>query len=400
MPRDQMLDKDDDDGGDEDEDDICLDHLVLREEDDEEEHDICDDDEDHKINTESEAVHLSSGQDEQGMSAFDPCNDILSCDDDEESSACVPFAVDSPRTINGEHKPKSSSLSPCISSPLTSPSTSSGSSGKTPHVRKRKACSSTNTWTNDFDSAASFEEYMARLAPPTVSRSTVIDEKQQLDMCLQVVMNMMTRRGFYANAHARVDPDSLAVIVDDESLLDPKHISEDKTLESEEFFGPLSVKKNDVRVYAGTRDGNVCLIIYGGAKVCVQAARDISQLTTRNLRLDTIIIISMHGATPIANKELLKVCTTFYQVFEIAELLLPYVDHQLNPKHRVLSPAEKIEFLKRKMVLDEKRMPIMHVNDAFAKFYGFRVGQIVELTTRLGGSLGTSRSYKLVDIGD
>jgi DNA-directed RNA polymerase I, II, and III subunit RPABC1 len=171
-------------------------------------------------------------------------------------------------------------------------------------------------------------------------------------------------------------------------------------LETEGFFAPASVKKNHVMIYGAWRNNTAfCFVVFTGAKMCVSAARDLTQITARNPSIETLIIMTGGGATPIANKELLKSCNTFYQVFKCADLLRPYVDHALNPKHRVLTPEEKKVFLKSYMVPDEKKMPLLLMDDAYCKFYGFRPGQVIELITEMGGTVGTCSTYKLVAIG-
>jgi DNA-directed RNA polymerase subunit H (RpoH/RPB5) len=51
------------------------------------------------------------------------------------------------------------------------------------------------------------------------------------------------------------------------------------------------------------------------------------------------------------------------------------------------------------MVPDEKKMPLLLMDDAYCKFYGFRPGQVIELITEMGGTVGTCSTYKLVAIG-
>ena len=273
-----------------------------------------------------------------------------------------------------------------------------------------------NSWTNDIDSAAAFDEYMTRLAPPATSRSSTVEElyMQNVPVCLPVVMDMIARRGFEPCVNVCIDCDTLAVVADGVSLL--KITSEGGSatdviggngheteipLTTEGFFAPSSVKKNRVMIHGAWRpsESAFCLVVFTGPKMCVSAARDLTQITARNPSINTLIIVTGGGATPIANKELMKSCNSFYQVFKCADLLRPFVDHALNPKHRVLSPAEKVVFLKKYMVPDEKKMPLLSVDDPYCKFYGFRCGQVIEIIEELGGTVGTCSTYKLVSIG-
>lgn len=310
----------------------------------------------------------------------------------------------------------SSSVSSFLSSSSHASSSSTSSTGAKKTARRKN-----NKWTNDFDSAAAFREYMQRLSPPVVSKSEA-DTSERLFSTEPVVKDMLKRRGFSLCRTVSVDAVRLVVSIDNVPLVEPDAAparteespeleQEEKTPETkfEDFFTPNSMKKNSVKLMAARRVAtslvlgdleDLCLVIYIGGKICVQAARDLSSLMTVNEPIQTLIVVTDNGATPIASKHMRQYCRGFYQVFKCRELVLPLVDHKMNPKHRIFDDMEKKVFLKRRMVPDENKLPIILESDPYAKFYGMRPGQLVEFRSELGGSLGQCVSYRLVGVAN
>ena len=259
-----------------------------------------------------------------------------------------------------------------------------------PDIKKKKK---KTKWSNEFDSAAAFQEYLARLAPVIVTESVEAKYARELEVAFPVVMDMIRRRGFTPCDTVTTCPTTLVVSVDGVELSPvPAEVTK-----NEDFFGASSTRKNSVCIRAGkNQDNEICLVVYCGIKMCVQAARDLGNLQMVNPRVQTLVILTGAGATPIASKCLQAASTAFYQIFKTRELLLPFVDHAMNSTHKVLSPIEKKAFLKQRMVPDETKMPLVAEDDAYAKFYGMRPGDLVHFVTKYGGVLGHCSSYKLV----
>lgn len=73
------------------------------------------------------------------------------------------------------------------------------------------------------------------------------------------------------------------------------------------------------------------------------------------------------------------------------------LDHQLVPKHEILSEKEEKEVLK-KYGIDKKQLPYLLITDPVAMALGAKVGQIVRIT-RDSQSAGKAVAYRLVAIG-
>ena len=258
-------------------------------------------------------------------------------------------------------------------------------------VKKKKK----SKWTNDFDSAATFQDYLKRLAPVTIQASPEKQYVKEMSQALPVALDMVMRRGFILTQNASVDAQTLVVSIEGVAISPVPAIE----TPNEDFFGQASERKHHILIRSATSiDGKICLVMFVGVKMCVQAARDIGSMQSVNPKLDSLVIVTGGGATPIASKTLMQSSSIFYQIFKTKELLLPFVDHDLNPSHRVFTTSERDEFYKRKMVPDASKMPILPENDAYAKFYGLRTGQLVEFITRYGGCIGDASSYRVVGV--
>ncbi|XP_031280631.1 uncharacterized protein LOC116139097 [Pistacia vera] len=64
---------------------------------------------------------------------------------------------------------------------------------------------------------------------------------------------------------------------------------------------------------------------------------------------------------------------------KITDLLVNITKHILQPKHEILTAAEK-HILLKKYMLEDEQLPRMLENDAIARYYGLEKGQLVKLT--------------------
>lgn len=67
------------------------------------------------------------------------------------------------------------------------------------------------------------------------------------------------------------------------------------------------------------------------------------------------------------------------QHFYLHELQYNLMEHELVPKHRVMSPAESAEVLRKYALKSKSQMPLISKNDAVCRFLGARPGEVIEI---------------------
>ena len=94
---------------------------------------------------------------------------------------------------------------------------------------------------------------------------------------------------------------------------------------------------------------------------------------TRNL-----ILVSPVGLSSTASKEISKMVSYNIYFFLEDEMTYDPTEHYFTPAHRALLPEEQRDFLKRND-LSIDQLPIILTSDMISRYYGFRVGQIIEI---------------------
>ncbi|XP_063901756.1 uncharacterized protein LOC135121372 [Zophobas morio] len=108
------------------------------------------------------------------------------------------------------------------------------------------------------------------------------------------------------------------------------------------------------------------------------------------------ILIVEHGVGPSAQKLInqLRSKNQFFEVFKDSELLVNITEHELVPKHEVISDEEKKILMERYRVR-ESQLPRISKNDPVARYYGLSHGQVVKIT-RTSETAGRYVTYRIV----
>mmetsp|Transcript_24020 Transcript_24020/g.60104 ORF Transcript_24020/g.60104 Transcript_24020/m.60104 type:complete len:207 (+) Transcript_24020:49-669(+) len=106
------------------------------------------------------------------------------------------------------------------------------------------------------------------------------------------------------------------------------------------------------------------------------------------------IIVLVGGLTSMAKQALTSVPDCLLEHFTEEELLVNITEHQLVPRHELLTPEGKQELLS-KYKLKEAQLPRIQLNDPVARYYGLQRGEVVKIT-RPSETAGKYVTYRLV----
>ena len=110
-----------------------------------------------------------------------------------------------------------------------------------------------------------------------------------------------------------------------------------------------------------------------------------------------MVLVGNNGiATPLALRTLEKYKSLgkWIEFFEFDEVVINITEHELVPKHEVLTEEEKQEVL-QKYNVKETQLPRILRTDPVAKYLGVRPGQILRIT-RKSDTAGSYVTYRLV----
>jgi len=109
-----------------------------------------------------------------------------------------------------------------------------------------------------------------------------------------------------------------------------------------------------------------------------------SATKTSSDRFNIVIFVIEHGFSPPALTCMRNVNAQFsnsirVEYFLDAELVIDITEHELVPKHEVLSEDEKNTLLER-YKLKEHQLPKIQRFDAVARYFGLKKGEVVKIT--------------------
>ena len=111
-------------------------------------------------------------------------------------------------------------------------------------------------------------------------------------------------------------------------------------------------------------------------------------------RASNAILVGRIPLTSICEKHIAFLQGSIHiEYFEEEDLIINITEHELVPKHVVLSDDEKKELLKRYRV-KESQLPKILIHDPVARYFGLRRGQVVKII-RPSETAGKYVTYRL-----
>ncbi|CDW81674.1 polymerase ii (dna directed) polypeptide e [Stylonychia lemnae] len=126
-------------------------------------------------------------------------------------------------------------------------------------------------------------------------------------------------------------------------------------------------------------------------KLNMQALKQIALKMIEINCFNSVVVIK--GATQISRRELDELKPCEIECFLQQELLVNITEHELVPKHEVLSDQAKHELLKKYRVRDSQ-LPKIQVEDPIARYYGVKRGQVMKIV-RASETAGRYVTYRL-----
>eukprot|EP00158_Paraphelidium_tribonemae_P000982 Partr_v1_DN23791_c0_g1_i1_m52987 putative Dna-directed RNA len=129
------------------------------------------------------------------------------------------------------------------------------------------------------------------------------------------------------------------------------------------------------------------------SNVGVKPIRQFVQAMSDKGIMRAIVVIRNH-ITPAASKVTQSLPKLKFEMFFESELLINITDHELVPKHELITAEEKRELLKR-YHLRETQLPRIQQNDPVARYFGLKRGDVVRIL-RPSETAGRYVTYRLV----
>lgn len=195
------------------------------------------------------------------------------------------------------------------------------------------------------------------IAAPTV-RGGLNPEAARLFRVYRTVANMLVNRGYMV----------------------PRELKELTPAAFKQRFGEFPARESlTLLVEKADDETNQMFVFFAeDEKVGVRPIKVITDRMKAEGVYNAIMVLRV-DITPFAKSALSEMSDSFrIEHFKEAELLVDITQHQLVPKHQVLTHTEKADLLKRYR-LKETQLPRIQPNDPVARYYGMKRGQVVKI---------------------
>lgn len=163
-----------------------------------------------------------------------------------------------------------------------------------------------------------------------------------------------------------------------------------------EKYGYPVDKKQIVDIVSRNEDPNDRLIVFypEEEKVDVKSMGQLA-MTMQTKSIKRAILVVEKDISPFAKKSLAEVQPLYYiEVFKESELLVDITEHELVPKHEVLSAEDKDQLMRR-YKLKDSQLPRMYTTDPITRYFGLVRGQVVKII-RSSETAGRYVTYRIV----
>lgn len=197
----------------------------------------------------------------------------------------------------------------------------------------------------------------------------------------RTILEMLSDRGY-------------AVLHTEEDLLQPR-----KVFESE--YEAQNYDKESLTLLRQKADDDkdqICVLfpqVEKNKKAGIKIIRDIYQKMHKDGLRHAIVILDI-GPSPIAKREIMQLNAAGHSRMEIFvenELLVNITEHEMVPKHEVLSTEDKMILL-RLYKVKESQLPRIQKTDPVARYFGLTHGIVVKITRYSESALRTV-SYRI-----
>jgi len=188
---------------------------------------------------------------------------------------------------------------------------------------------------------------------------------------------------------------TLAKMVEDRGyVLSEEYLAVRNTLETNVEAARKYYADQEILIKAHKEDEKMELLVMCPKedKLAIDTVRRYVEEYKDNKHVRLIIVIQ--NITPAARQQV-ELCKRF-ELFYETELFRNRTEHSLYLPHRALSLEEEVEFLKTYGCKKENLPSIRRKTDPIARYFGWDIGKIIEITNTPSGAQEPFKYYRIV----